>query len=76
MPQSDLARWLLIQETRALVTRLNLIKPFALTETMVQAAAPSLAAQTAIERHLLAGRRQLRISPIFYETSAPCSGSP
>jgi hypothetical protein len=60
MPETDLARWLLIQETRALITRLNLIKPFALYETMVQAAAPSLAAQTAIERYLLAGRRELR----------------
>lgn len=60
MAQTDLARWLLIQETRALITRLNLIKPFALYETMVQAAAPSLTAQTAIEQYLLRGRRELR----------------
>lgn len=60
MANTDLARWLLIQETRALVTRLNLIKPFALYETMVQAAAPSLGAQTAIEHYLLTGRRDLR----------------
>ena len=60
MSETDLARWLLIQETRALLTRLNLIKPFALSETMVLAAAPSLAAQMAIEYYLLAGRRDLR----------------
>jgi len=54
------ALWLLAQETRALLTRLDRVKPFALHETMVQAAAPSLAAQTGIERYLVVGRRELR----------------
>ncbi len=54
------AGWLLEQEARALLTRLNRVKPFALQETMVAAAAISQAAQTAIERHLMAGRNQVR----------------
>lgn len=66
MAQADLARWLLIQETRALMTRLDRIKPFSLTETMVQAASPSLAAQTGIERYLLEGRRDLRKMVVEY----------
>jgi hypothetical protein len=48
------------QETRALAVRLDRVKPFALQETMVAAAAPSPAAQTAIDRYLVAGRRELR----------------
>ena len=60
MSQTDLALWLLIQETRALFTRLNMVKPFALYETMVQAASPTVAAQAAIERYLIMGRRELR----------------
>lgn len=52
-------RWL-SQEARALLTRLDRIKPFVLHETMVPAAAPSLAAQTAIERYLVNGRQELR----------------
>jgi hypothetical protein len=55
-----LALWLLAQETRALLTRLDRVKPFVLHETMVPAAAPSLAAQTGIERYLAVGRRELR----------------
>jgi hypothetical protein len=51
---------LLEQEARALLTRLARVKPFALQETMVAAAAPTPAAQAAIDRHLLAGRRQVR----------------
>jgi len=54
------AGWLLEQEARALLTRLNRVKPFALQETMVAAAAISQAAQTAIEKHLMAGRNQVR----------------
>src|SRR5262245_17790709 len=54
------AERMLEQEARALLTRLARIKPFALQETMVAAAAIPAAAQTAIERHLLAGRRELR----------------
>jgi hypothetical protein len=60
MSTTPLALWLLIQEARALLTRLDLVKPFALQETMVPAAASPLAAQVAIERYLLGGRRELR----------------
>jgi len=59
MFQPDSARRLLVQETRALLTRLDRVKPFALYETMVQAAAPSPAAQASIERYLMIGRREL-----------------
>lgn len=52
-------RWL-EQETRALAVRLDRVKSFALQETMVPAAAPSAGAQAAIERYLVAGRRELR----------------
>ncbi|HEX8320731.1 hypothetical protein [Longimicrobium sp.] len=52
--------WLLEQEGRALLTRLARIKPFALHEPMVAAAAASTAAQSAIERSLAEGRRELR----------------
>jgi hypothetical protein len=54
------AFWLLEQEARALLTRLSRVKPFALQETMVAAAAIPQAAQTAIEQHLLLGRSQVR----------------
>jgi hypothetical protein len=53
------ARWLLDQETRALLSRLDRVKPFALHETMVQAAAPSSGAQVGIEHYLMTGRREL-----------------
>lgn len=58
--KSSPALWLLEQEARALLTRVNRIKPFALQETMVAAAAVSQAAQTAIERHFMANRNQIR----------------
>jgi hypothetical protein len=61
VPVGALAASLLVDETRALLTRLERVKPFVLTETMVPAAAPSLAAQTAIERFLARGRRTLRL---------------
>ncbi len=54
------ASWLLEQEARALSVRLARIKPFVLQETMVVAAAIPPAAQTAIERFLVQGRRELR----------------
>jgi hypothetical protein len=50
---------LLEQETRALLARLALVKPFVLQETTVAAAAPSPAALSGIEDHLLAGRREV-----------------
>src|SRR5262245_2413970 len=46
-------------EARALLTRLSSVKPFALQETMVAAAALTTPAQSAIDRHLIAGRRRL-----------------
>lgn len=54
------ASWMLEQEARALLTRLDRVKPFALQETMVPAAGLFPASQVAIERHLLRGRRALR----------------
>src|SRR2546425_3986689 len=48
------------REARALLTRLSLLTPFALHETMVPAAMPSLDAQRAFERYLARGRRELR----------------
>ena len=55
-----MARWLLEQEARALLTRLGRVKPFALQETMLPAAALSPAALVAIERFLVGGRYELR----------------
>ena len=48
------------QEARALLTRLNLVKPFSLQMTSVLAAALSPGAQTAIETYLAKRRRALR----------------
>ncbi|WP_431103208.1 hypothetical protein [Roseateles noduli] len=52
--------WFLMQESRALLTRLARVKPFALVEPMVPAANLLPAAQSEIEGHLIAGRRELR----------------
>jgi hypothetical protein len=60
MAASSLASSILAQEARALLTRLARVKPFVLHETMVPAAAVSPVAQTAIERYLALGRRELR----------------
>jgi hypothetical protein len=54
------ATWLLEQETRALLTRLNGIQPFVLQETYLAAAALSPAALAGIEQHLIVGRREVR----------------
>lgn len=54
------ASWMLQQEARALLTRLDRVKPFALQETMVPAASLSFQAQSAIESYLDKGRRELR----------------
>ncbi len=48
------------QEARALLTRLDRVRPFALHETMVPAAMPLPAALSAVERFLLDGRSALR----------------
>lgn len=55
-----MAAWYLEQEARSLLTRLGLVKPFVLQETMLPAAAPSPAALIAIERLLVGGRYRLR----------------
>lgn len=54
------ARTMLTHETRALLARLALVKPFALQESMLPAAALLPAAQVAIDRFLIADRRELR----------------
>ncbi|MCF4129942.1 hypothetical protein [Methylobacterium sp. SyP6R] len=59
-PLAPLARAMLRQEARALLGRLARIKPFALQETMLPAAALLPRAQSAVERFLVAGRRELR----------------
>jgi hypothetical protein len=59
MTTVTIASWLIEQEARALLTRLERVKPFALHETMVPAAGLAPAAQSAIERFLLGGRRTL-----------------
>jgi hypothetical protein len=51
---------LLAHEARGLLTRLARVKPLALVESMVPAAGISPMAQTAIDRFLMGGRRQLR----------------
>jgi hypothetical protein len=61
MPTPSTAGWLLAQEVRALLTRLAMVRPFALHETMLPAAAPAPAAHLAIEGFLLDGRRELRM---------------
>jgi hypothetical protein len=48
-------------EARALLARLDRVKPFALHEVMVPAANISPAAQAAVDRYLAQGRRQLRV---------------
>lgn len=55
-----LAARLLEEEARALMTRLDRIKPFALLEPMVPAASLYPNAQSAIEQAMVEGRRELR----------------
>lgn len=57
-PQSA-ALWLLEQEARSLIARLARLRPFGLITPMVPAATVPPAAQTAIENHLIQGRREL-----------------
>lgn len=66
MAQPELPTWLLEQEARALLTRLDRVKPFALQEPMLPAAALSPAAQVGIEEYLLKGRRSLRRQVLRY----------
>jgi hypothetical protein len=60
MAISPYASSMLAQEARALLTRLARVRPFALIEPMVPAAALLPNAQTGIERQLAVGRRELR----------------
>jgi hypothetical protein len=60
MPAPIVARRMLAHEAHAMLTRLGRVRPFALYEPMVPAAALSPAAQTAIEKCLAEGRRDLR----------------
>ena len=57
---SPFAAWTLTQEARALQTRLGRVRPFAMLEPMVPAAALLPQAQSAIEEYLVAGRSSLR----------------
>jgi hypothetical protein len=59
MDSNSAAKRLLIQQTRSLIIKLEQVKPFVLYETMVPAAAVSLTAMTAIERHMAQGRNRL-----------------
>ena len=54
------AKSMLTHETRALLARLALVKPFSLQELMLPAAALLPAAQVAIDRFLITDRRELR----------------
>jgi hypothetical protein len=54
------ARSVLTHETRALMARLALVKPFSLQESMLPAAALLPAAAVAIDRFLIVDRRELR----------------
>jgi hypothetical protein len=60
MNASSYAHWMLDQEARALLARLDRVKPFVLSEPMVLAASLLPAAQIAIERFLGKGRHELR----------------
>src|SRR4051794_1457443 len=59
MRSDSSATWFLEQETRALLTRLATVQPFVLQEPHLAAAALSPAALSAIERHLIGGRREV-----------------
>src|SRR5919204_3654279 len=66
MAATGLARTLLEQEARALLTRLGRVRPFALQETMLPAAALAPATQIAIERFLIGNRFALREEVLAY----------
>jgi hypothetical protein len=59
-PARSPALSLLEQEARALLARLEKVKPFALHQTMVPAAALPPAVLSAIDRYLIDGRRKVR----------------
>jgi hypothetical protein len=57
----DFAKWLVLEEVRALRARLLRVQSFALYEGMLPAAALLPTAQSAIEVYLVAGRHRLRV---------------
>jgi hypothetical protein len=59
MPGSPTAIRLIAQEARALLTRLERVKPYALNMPMVPAATLPPQAQSAIEQHMIRGRQAL-----------------
>jgi hypothetical protein len=59
VPAAPVVSWLIEQEARALLTRLERVRPLAVNETMVPAAALAPPAQIAIERFLIQGRAAL-----------------
>lgn len=66
MEMQALAAQYLEQEARSLLTRLDRVRPFALQETMLPAAALSPAALVAIERLLVGGRYKLHQEVLEY----------
>jgi hypothetical protein len=66
MDSNATARWALEQEARALLTRLGRVRPFALQETMLPAAALTPAALLAVERFLIGNRYRLRQEVLGY----------
>lgn len=60
MNNNAYAHWMLDQEARALLARLQRVKPFVLNEPMLLAASLLPTAQIAIERYLAQGRRELK----------------
>ncbi|HEU0172997.1 MAG TPA: hypothetical protein VFV58_01950 [Blastocatellia bacterium] len=60
-PARSPALSLLEQEARSLLARLEKVKPFAMHQTMVPAAALQPALLSAIDRYLIEGRRKLRL---------------
>jgi hypothetical protein len=60
MALDSYTRAMLLHETRSLMARLARVKSFALQETMLPAAALLPRAQSAIDKYLVVGRRQLR----------------
>ena len=66
MPRGPHPSRFLEEEARALLTRLDRVRPFALHETMVPAAALFPPAQSAIDGFLIEGRRALRQQVLGY----------
>lgn len=60
MALDSYAKAMLMHEARALMARLAMVKPFALQESMLPAAALLPTAQSAIDRHMVTARRGLR----------------